>query len=151
MANKYTMPYKSFEITNARSIAFQAAKTDQFYLGFSTQDPANTTSRLYDFELIQQDILNHFNTRRGERVMNPSFGSIIWDILMEPLTDQIKEALNKDILNICNSDPRVTPTQVNLIEYPTGYILEITLLLKGTDQSRNMRLTFDQKLGLTVQ
>ena len=145
------MPYKSREITSAVPVSYQVAKTGQFYLGFSTQDPSNTTSKLYDFALIQQDILNHFNTRKGERVMNPTFGSIIWDLLMEPLTAQVKEALNKDIMNICNSDPRVKPTQINLKEFPTGYILEITLLLKGTDQSSNMRLTFDQKLGLTVQ
>jgi hypothetical protein len=145
------MPYKSLEINTANTYANQPAKTSQFYMGFSTQDPANTSSRLYDFDLIKQDILNHFNTRKGERVMNPTFGSIIWDVLMEPMTPQIKEALNKDIVTICNYDPRVTPTQINLTEYPSGYIIEITLVIKGTDQSSNMKLTFDHTAGLSVQ
>ena len=83
--------------------------------------------------------------------MNPRFGSIIWDLLMEPLTEEVRELLNQDIVEICNSDPRVVPTQLDLTEYENGYILDVTLLLKGTDQSANMRLTFDQKLGLTVQ
>jgi phage baseplate assembly protein W len=120
-------------------------------MGFSSQDPANTTARLYDLALIKQDILNQFNTRKGERVMNPQFGSIIWDVLMEPMTEQIKEALNKDITTICNSDPRAIPTQINLTEYESGYLIEITLQLAGTDQSSNMILTFDQRAGLTVQ
>lgn len=144
------MPYKSLEITNANSVIEQPKKTNQFYVGFSSLDPSNTTSKLFDLELIKQDILNQFNTRKGERVMMPNFGSIIWDILMEPMTPQVKDALNKDISEICNSDPRVIPTRINLSEYPTGFIIEITLKLKGTDQSSNMILTFDQKVGLSV-
>jgi hypothetical protein len=145
------MPYKSLVVTNANAIPQQPVKTAQFYMGFSSQNPANTTSRLYDFDLIKQDILNQFNTRKGERVMNPEFGSIIWDVLMEPLTDQITQALNKDITTICNSDPRVIPTQINIKEFQSGYLIEITLQLTGTDQSSNMILTFDQNAGLTVQ
>ena len=145
------MPYKSIEISNANAIPQQPTKTNQFYMGFSSVDPTNTGSRLYDLDLIKQDIINQFNTRKGERVMNPTFGSIIWDVLMEPLTLDIREALNNDILTICNSDPRVTPIAVNLTEKEQGYLLEVTLQLKGTDQSSNLILSFDQKVGLRVQ
>jgi hypothetical protein len=145
------MAYKSIEISNANAISQQPIKTSQFYMGFSSVDPANTSSRLYDLDLIKQDIINQFNTRKGERVMNPTFGSVIWDVLMEPLTPNIREVLNNDILTICNSDPRVTPTAVNLTEKEQGYLLEVTLQLKGTDQSSNLILSFDQKVGLRVQ
>jgi hypothetical protein len=83
--------------------------------------------------------------------MNPTFGSIIWDALMEPMTPQLKELLNQDITTICNSDPRAIPTQIKLTEYTAGYIIEVTLVLKGTNQSTNLMLTFDQNIGLTVQ
>ena len=145
------MPYKSLEITNANAVVEQPKKVSNFYVGFSSLNPENTSSKLYDLELIKKDILNQFNTRKGERVMNPLFGSIIWDLLMEPLTPDVKEALNDDITAICNSDPRVTPTNITLTEYPTGYIVEATLVLNGTDQVSNMILTFDQKAGLNVQ
>ena len=145
------MPYKSQEITNANSVIEQPTKTNQFYVGFSSLNPSNTNSKLYDLDLIKQDLINQFNTRKGERVMNPTFGSIIWDVLMEPLTPDIKDALNTDITTICNSDPRVTPTQINLTEYPTGYIIDVTLVLNGTDQSSRLVLSFDQKIGLSVQ
>ncbi len=145
------MPYKNIEINNA-SVPYQnPVKSSHFYKGFSTVDPENSGSRLYDFDLIKQDILNHFRTRKGERVMNPGFGSIIWDLLMEPLTEEIKEILNQDISTICNSDPRVVPTRLDLTEYENGYVLDITLLLKGTNQSSNLKLVFDQKLGLIAQ
>ena len=145
------MPYKNFEITGPGSIEQRTQKQSQFYKGFSSISTTKSGSRLYDFDLIKQDIINQFNTKRGERVMNPNFGSIIWDLLMEPLTDAVRDALSKDISVICNSDPRVTPTQIQLTEYDKGYVLELTLLLNGTDQSTNLRLSFDQQIGLSVQ
>ena len=145
------MPYKSIELTNAATTPAAAATRVQFYKGFSTVDSNNPTSRLFDLDLIKQDIINNFNTRRGERVMNPEYGSIIWDLLMEPITPQVRQALNDDIKKICSSDPRAIPTSMKLIEYPTGYIVEVTMKLVGYDVSSSMILTFDQKIGLTVQ
>jgi phage baseplate assembly protein W len=145
------MAYKTIEINGSSEIYQRSQQTAQFYKGFSSVDPTNFNTRLYDFDLIKQDILNHFNTKKGERVMNPEFGSIIWDLLMEPLTDQTRELLKQDIIKICNSDPRVTPTQMDLTEYPNGYILELTLVSVTTNQAANMKLIFDQKIGLRVQ
>lgn len=145
------MPYKSIEITNSAVTVQQTIKKSQFYKGFSSLDEATSNTKLYDFDLVKQDLLNHFQTKKGERVMNPQFGSIIWDLLMEPMTDAVREALSADINRICNSDPRIVPTNIQLIEYESGYLLELTLLMVGTDQSENMRLAFDQKVGLQVQ
>ena len=145
------MAYKSIELSNSGVVYQQATKTNHFYKGFSTVDPTNIGSKLYDLELIKQDILNQFNTKKGSRLMNPTFGSIIWDLLMEPASDQTRETLKADISAVCTSDPRATPIQLDLTEYPNGYILEITMLLNGTDQSSSMKLTFDQAAGLIVQ
>jgi phage baseplate assembly protein W len=144
------MAYKNIEINNGTSIDQTVSKQSQFYKGFSSVG-ASSTTELYDFALIKQDIINHFNTRKGERVMNPNFGSSIWDILMDPNTDQVRQELSADIETICNFDPRVTPTQIDITEYDSGYILELTLLLRDTDQSTTLRLSFDQSIGLTVQ
>lgn len=145
------MPYKTIELTDSKSIVKQnTTKRSQFYKGFSTlTDESNV--KLYDFDLIKQDILNHFKTKKGERIMNPTFGSIIWDLLMEPLTERVREALINDVNEICNFDPRVTPTQIDLTESEQGYLLELTLVMVGTDQSSSMKLTFNQQLGLVVQ
>lgn len=144
------MAYKNIEINGPVNIAHQSVKKSQFYKGFSTLSGSSNT-KLYDFDLICQDILNHFNTRKGERVMNPTFGSDIWNLLMEPLTEEVKSLLVEDVNRICTFDPRVTPVQMDLTEYETGYVLELTLLLNGTDQSKNLKLAFDQKIGLIVE
>jgi len=145
------MVYKSKVIETVDSVYQVAARSDHFYKGFSTVNSDNPGNSLYDLELIKQDIVNHFNTRKGERLMNPEFGSIIWNLLMEPLTEETTEALRDDIKTICNSDPRVTPTQMDITEYPDGYLLELTLETVSTNQSFNMKLFFNQQIGLVVQ
>lgn len=145
------MAYKTKEITTPNSVYEQPKQQSHFYKGFSSIGTNVGNTQLFDFDLIKQDILNHFNTKKGERLMNPEFGSLIWNLLMEPLTDQTRELLKNDISTICTSDPRVTPIQMDLTEFETGYILELTLALNNTDQSSSMKLMFDQKLGLTVQ
>jgi len=145
------MPYKSLVITNAATVYQQPAKTSQFYVGFSSVDISNTNSKLYDLDLIMQDILNQFNTRKGERVMNPAFGSIVWDVIMEPMTDDIFQLLSNDIKTICTSDPRAYPIKMNVNEQPGGYLIEITMVLTGTNQSQSMILNFNQSTGLTAR
>lgn len=83
--------------------------------------------------------------------MNPTFGTIIWDLLMEPLTEQVREALTQDIQEICNFDPRVYPLELKINEFEQGYLIEITLAMKNTDQASVLRLRFDQKAGLLVE
>ena len=145
------MPYKNIEITPANYSNQHTDKLSHYYKGFSTVDPVNRGSKLYDFDLVKQDILNQFNTRKGQRVMNPKFGTIIWELLMEPLTHQIKDLLTKDITEVCKSDPRVYPTSIVINEYPQGYLIEIHLSMKDTNQSSVLKLAFDQRIGLTVQ
>jgi len=145
------MPYKNIEINNSSSINQSTTKNSQFYKGFSSVDNNSSATELFDFALVKQDIINHFQTRKGERVMNPEFGSSIWDLIMDPLTPNTREQFIADITRICTSDPRVTPIQMDLTEYEAGYFLELTLLLKNTDQSATMNLQFDQQIGLVVQ
>ena len=145
------MPYKNLEINPANYSEQHTDKLSQYYKGFSTANPTNRGSKLYDFDLVKQDILNQFNTRKGQRVMNPTFGSIIWEILMEPLTPQIETLLKNDVTRICNSDPRVYPLQILVNEFPQGYLIEITLAMKNTNQTSVLKLAFNQTIGLTVQ
>jgi phage baseplate assembly protein W len=145
------MPYKSIELSNNVNVSQQARQKSQFYRGFSTLDNTNPGSKLYDLALIRQDIINQFNTKKGTRVMNPTFGSDIWDLLMDPADDTTRDAISADITAVVTADPRATPTKIDLTEYEQGYTLELTLVLNGTDQSSNMVLTFDQNLGLITQ
>jgi phage baseplate assembly protein W len=144
------MTYKNLVIKPTQYSETQTAKQSQFYKGFSTVDPMSRDVRLYDFELIKQDIVNQFSIRKNERVMNPNFGTVIWDSIFEPFTDAIKAEIAQDVTRIVNSDPRVNATLINVIEQNFGMLLEITLEYVGTDQTAQMKLAFDKATGLAV-
>lgn len=145
------MSFKNIEINPSQYNSQHTVKQSQFYVGYSTVNPNAITTKLYDFDLIKQDILNQFNTRKGERVMNPEFGTIIWDIIFEPFTTDVKQAIKTDVSRVCNSDPRAVPIQIDINEQEYGMLLEITLQYVGTNQTANMKLTFDKQSGLTAQ
>lgn len=144
------MPYKSLEINPVKYTDRHTSKESQFYKGFSTVDPNASDVKLYDYALIKQDILNQFQVRQGERVMNPAFGTAIWALIFEPYTDSVKQKIADDVKRIVTSDPRATATEINIVEQEYGMLLEITLTYKGIDQSDQMRLSFDKTSGLSV-
>lgn len=145
------MPYKSLVVNNANAVYQQPAQQkSHLYKGFSSLDENNPSSKLFDLDLIKQNILNQFNTKKGSRVMNPTFGSDIWDILMEPMTPAVRDQLISDVKRVCTSDPRVTPTQMDITEYSDGFLLELTLLVNSTNQSGSMKITFNQQLGIAT-
>tara|TARA_B100002019_G_scaffold291007_1_gene310034 strand:+ start:1027 stop:1416 length:390 start_codon:yes stop_codon:yes gene_type:complete len=77
------------------------------FRGFNTVDNIRAPYSLYDVELVKRDLLNEFYTRQGERLMRPNFGSIIWDLLMEPEDVTTEQDIRDDIERIVGKDPRV--------------------------------------------
>ncbi len=144
------MTYKSLVITPVKYSEKNPIKKSQFYKGFSTVDETAAHSPLYDYDLIKQDILNQFNVRKNERVMNPNFGTIVWDLLFEPFTETVKQQIAEDVTRIVTGDPRATALSINVIEQEYGMLLEVTLLYQGTDQTDQLKISFDKKAGLSV-
>jgi phage baseplate assembly protein W len=120
------------------------------YKGFSTVSQETENFALYDFQLIQQDLLNHFHVRQGERLMNPSFGTIIWDLLFEPLTEQLKDLITQNVNTIINYDPRITTNEVTVTQYETGIQIECVLTYLPYNIQQSMQFRFDQANGLLI-
>jgi phage baseplate assembly protein W len=136
--NKTTIPAKPLVTENA----------SQKYRGFSTVNTTSENFVLYDFELIKQDLLNHFHIRQGERLMQPRFGTIIWDLLFEPLTEQIKSLIVQNVNEILNHDPRVQAGNVLVTPYDTGLQIQCTLKYVPYNIQQSLQLKFDQANGL---
>jgi len=113
------------------------------YRGFSTRLNAKKY-RLTDFELAKQDMINHFEIRKGEKLMRPEFGSIIWDMLFEPLTEDTKQIITTDITRIVSYDPRLAVQQVAVTEQDNGFLIAIDVSYIPTDQSETIALNFDR-------
>lgn len=118
------------------------------YRGFSTVSDTTEGFALYDFELIKQDIVNHFHIRQGEKLSDPNFGTIIWDVLFEPFTNNIKEAIIQNVTDIVNYDPRVKVEQILVDTYESGIEVACTLSYLPYNISQQMLFRFDQSVGL---
>lgn len=121
------------------------------YRGFSTVNPNTENYNLFDYELIKQDLFNHFYTRQGERLMNPTYGTIIWDIIFEPLTPQIKDLITQNVNTIINYDPRLQAENVVVSSYESGIQIQCTLKFLPYNLQQSLQLRFDQANGLLIQ
>jgi phage baseplate assembly protein W len=119
------------------------------YIGFSTYN-RDRKFTLTDFELVRQDLFNHFAIRKGEKLMNPNFGTIIWDTLFEPLDETTKNLISQDIKRIINYDPRLAVDNIVITEYEHGIQLEIELRFILDNQIDQLILKFDRETGLTL-
>jgi phage baseplate assembly protein W len=115
------------------------------YNGFSTLE-SNKRFRLTDFELVKRDLQNHFNIRKGEKLMNPEFGTIIWDMLFEPLNEESKTTIIQDIKRIVANDPRIAAQNVIVTQYDRGLQIELDLIYIQTNQTAKLAVQFDQQM-----
>lgn len=68
-----------------------------------------------DVELVKLDLLNHIYTRKGSRVMMPTFGTIIPDLVFEPLDAETTEILEDELRAVFAFDPRVEVVTFDLL------------------------------------
>ncbi len=120
--------------------------TDASFIGFSTAGRIKPPYTLIDFDLVKVDLLNHFNTRKGERVMLPEFGTVIYDLLMDPLDDMTKDLLREDVIRIIKSDPRVEMVDLIITELEHVILLEVELLYLPNGVTETIAIQFDIEL-----
>ena len=140
--------YKEIEIKSNKRPS--APVESRAYKGISTVNSDSNSFNLYDIALIKQDIINHFHIRVGEKLENPSFGTIIWDILFEPMTDALKNAIANNVTEVINYDPRVQVDQVTVDTYESGILIECTLTYLPYNISESMRMKFDEDNSILV-
>ena len=117
------------------------------FIGFSTINKKKPPYTLTDFELVKVDLLNHFNTRKGERVMLPEFGTIIYNLLMDPLDDTTKNLIMEDATRIIDEEPRVKLDTMKLSETNSVVLLEtqLTYLPDGITEELAIRFDIDSQ------
>lgn len=133
------------------AVHYASHSMTKVYRGFSTVSDETENFHIYDMALVKQDLLNHFNIRQGERLMQPTFGTIIWDLIFEPLTESVKSLILQNVNNIINYDPRLSVDQVTVTSYDTGIQIECRLNYIMYNISEVLKLRFDQTTGLLAR
>ena len=98
----------------------------------------------YDFEVAKQDLINRLSVRKGERVENPEFGTIIYDALFEPFTEALKDAIVEDITQNLNADPRISTQDITVTEADKGIAIQATITYVPLNITEKLRFSFDE-------
>jgi len=122
---------------------------NQVFKGFSSR-AEYTNFKLYDFELIKQDLINRLSVRKGERVENPEFGTIIYDVLFEPLTEALKQAIADDISNNLNADPRLSTQDIVVNESEHGISVQASITYVPYNITEKLTFSFDENTLLRL-
>lgn len=113
------------------------------YRGFDSKESKNGYKK-FDIDLVKQDILNHFYIRKGEKLQNPDFGTVIWDTLFEPFTEEVKQIIAKDVEAIINYDPRISVNSITIDSTEQGIRIEAEITYLPFNIVERMAFDFDK-------
>jgi len=143
------------KLYNKKSVATSTASigdidlTTFTYKGFNSANN-KTNFKSYDIDLVKQDLINHFYIRKGEKLMNPEFGTAIWDLLFEPFTDEVKDLITKDVEAIINYDPRIAIDSVVIDSTDQGIRIEAVLTYIPFNIRERMTFDFDKQNNIII-
>lgn len=120
-------------------------KKNKLFIGYSTVVTNSKVQQFADIELIKRDLLNHFYTRKGERVMMPTWGCGIWNLLFEPFDAVTKDAIIYECQQVIESDSRVRWQTINAVEFEYGFQVQMDLLYVPYDVIDTFSLEFDRR------
>ena len=113
------------------------------FKGFSSRaDKQNF--KLYDFEVAKQGLINRLSVRKGERIENPEFGTIIYDAIFEPCTAARKDAIVEDFTANLNADPRISTEEILVTEADKGIAIQATITYVPLNITEKLRFNFDE-------
>jgi phage baseplate assembly protein W len=118
---------------------------NRLFVGYSTLGTNSKVQQFSDLELIKRDLLNHFYTKRGERVMMPTYGCGIWDLLFDPFDDLVRDSVIDECSRVIESDSRVRLVNIVVNEFDQGLTVQMDLLYVPYDVIDTFSLEFDRR------
>lgn len=116
-----------------------------YFVGFNTIDHPQPPYSLTNIDLVKRDILNHFATPMGSRVMMPEFGTRIYNYLFDPFDEYTKNAIIEDATNVVNSDPRVELLSIDVYQEDQALNIIMNLLFRPESITDNLFVVFSLK------
>jgi phage baseplate assembly protein W len=96
-------------------------------------DKTGDVKKHVNLEVLEDAIENILLTRKGERVMRPSFGSILEYFLMEPISRATAHKIGLEILDVLSKqESRIVVNRVEVVaDYDLGgYRIKIDAVVK---------------------
>jgi phage baseplate assembly protein W len=119
------------------------------FVGYSTVGSFNS-HQLTDIALVQQDLLNAFYTKKGERVMMPSYGFGGWDYLFDPIND-VRDLIIHESEQVIANDPRVKLQTINVVQQEYGISIQMELYYVPYNAYGAFSINFDNRSQLMAR
>jgi phage baseplate assembly protein W len=107
--------------------------------------------KLVDTQLVLQDFINSLNIRQGEKVGNPSYGTILWNFVFEPNTPDVQFALENEIRRVASTDPRIILDYVKAYPQENGILMEVQMAIAPFNQALILSVFFDSNTNTATQ
>ena len=105
---------------------------------------SGSTTKAQDAEKIQTSVVTILMTRLGTRFMEPTFGSNIPYLMMEPNDPILEEKVSQEVKDALTTwEPRVTVEEVATIRTDTMIALVIRYYINPLDVSEALQLEFE--------
>jgi len=114
-------------------------------IGYTTINQTSTSLRLKNMELAKQDLINHFNIRKGEKWTDPTFGSNLPYYIFQPLDENTIELINDDVYQVISYDPRfeISDTEVTVVHDSHTITVSVKLIYLPTTTATDLQIKFD--------
>lgn len=113
-----------------------------YFVGFNTVGKLNPPYSLTNLELVKRDIENHFATPMGSRVMLPTYGTRIYDLLFDPFDEYTKNLILEDATRVIQSEPRVQLVTIDTYQEDQSLTVSMTLLFVPESVTDNLFVSF---------
>ncbi len=115
------------------------------FRGFNTVDRVKAPFTLNDVDLVKRDLLNEFYTRKGERLMRPNYGSMVWDLLMNPEDTFTNDEIKEDIQRIIDKEQRVELKNIDIFTSDHSIRAEVELKYVVLNSEDTLYLEFTRE------
>jgi len=135
----------AFDIKRINPLDLQPKKAVGVNLPFSGDAVFNSTYQTKD--AIKANLINYFLTNRGERFLNPNFGSnirrLLFDNINEEKLDEIEALVSEDLQTYF---PRVQPTLIQVGADPDSnkVVFFLRYAVKDTNIEDELVINFEQ-------
>lgn len=117
----------------------------RLFYGYSTVETNVKNQQFADIELVKRDLLNAFYTRPAERVMMPTWGCAIWNMLFDPFDELTQQNIVDEVQKVIDGDPRVQANSIAVNAFDQGIRIQIDLFYVPFNVSGTFSLDFDRR------
>ena len=116
-------------------------------LGFNTVN-SDDIKLDYDLEAIKNSLRNIFTTKKGQKILNPEFGSSLEQYLFSSITESNAKAMGNDILNdVGTHEPRIKILEISVELNPDENSYHISIYYELLEINKQYTVNMIAKLG----